>query len=422
MGGKARGSSRNGDSRVADLGNGTTLVSRLKKAIIQTLPIAKEVEVPTYEKDRVGDVKRWDERDIVFARKDLFRYFGTDTPEYKAYYEAHPEYLEYDTRVGNLPGLGKTGGVDLPMFEAQFAAVAKIGTEFFVNGEPAPHKIEIPPERAAKKVKALARFLGADLVRIGPQRQEWVYTHVGRSVGNREGYQRWGTQVDLGHHTNAIAMAFQMDYRLSQTAPDFPTLLATAKGYAIGAWVSIQLAEYLRMLGYSARAHHLNNYRVIAVPVAVDCGLGELSRAGYLITREFGLGVRLAIVTTDLPLAHDKPVDIGVQSFCEHCRICAEACPIGASPTGDKIEFNGIKKWKIDEQKCYRYWHAVGTDCNVCMVSCPCKTPRNWLHKSMSSLATIRGPHQLLMTWAARLFYGKLESAPRPDFIDPHKR
>jgi ferredoxin len=396
-------------------------VTGLRQAIIRARARAREIEVPTYEQDRVGDVARWDERDIVFARKDFFRYFAADSPQARTYYEAHPELLEYDTKVGRLPGLGRTGGVDAPMFEAQFDVIARVGSEDFVDGEPAAEQAQIPPQRAAQKVKALARFLGADLVRVGPLRQEWVYTHVGRSRGDAEGYPRWGTPIDLSHHPSAIAMAFQMDRRLSRTAPDFPTLLATAKGYASGSWVSIQLAQYIRGLGYSARAHHLTNYRVIAVPVAVDCGLGELSRAGYLITPEFGLALRLAIVTTDMPLAHDKPVDIGVQSFCEQCEICAEECPVGAIPTGDKSEFNGVKKWKLDEQKCYRYWHAVGTDCSICMNSCPWTKPPTWFHRAMARLATTKGLHQGLMARAERLFYGKYKSALRPGFIDPYR-
>jgi reductive dehalogenase len=422
MSDKMEESNHDGVSRTAKPVTSTGLVSRLKEAIATALPIANEVNLPTYEQDRVGVVKLWDERDILFARKDFFRYFGSDSPEYKTYYEARPELLEYDTKIGNAPGLGRTGGVDAPMFEAQFEAIKKIGPESFVDGVPPPHKAKIPSERAARKVKALARLLGADVVKIGPLRQEWVYSYVGRSVGNSEGYQRWGTPVELCHHTNAVAMAFRMDYDLIQSAPDFPTLLATAKGYAIGAWVSIQLAEYIRMLGYSARAHHLNNYRVICVPVAVDCGLGELARAGFLMTKEFGLGARLAVVTTDMPLAHDRPVDIGVQSFCESCKICAEDCPVDAIPMGDKIEYNGVRKWKLDEEKCYRYWHAVGTDCGICMTSCPWTKPRNWFHRSMSLLATTKGPHQSLMARADRLFYGRFESAPRPDFIDPLER
>jgi reductive dehalogenase len=381
---------------------------------------ARAKYLPTYQKDVVGAIQRWDERDILFARHDLFRYFGVGSPEYQAYYQAHPEHLEYDTKIAALPGLGRTGGVDAAMFDAQFAAIKQIGGESFVNGEPVASKSEISPERAAQKVKALARLLGADLVKIGPLRQEWVYSHVGRSIGNQEGYQRWGTPTDLSQHSNAIALGLAMNLDLLRSAPDFPILLATARGYATGAWVAIQLAQYIRLLGYSARAHHLNNYQVLCVPVAVDCGLGELSRAGYLLTKEFGLGLRLAVVTTDMPLAHDAPIDIGVQSYCNSCRICAEACPIGAIPLGDKVEFNGMRKWKLDEEKCYRYWQAAGTDCGLCMVFCPWTKPRNWFHKTMAELAAVPGPHQSLMTQAHKLIYGKFQGAPRPGFIDPY--
>jgi ferredoxin len=381
----------------------------------------KAVAEPTYAGDIVGPIERRDERDIMFARADLFEYFGATGPQYRAYYDAHPEHLEGDAKISRMPGLGRTGGIDGPMFRTQFATINLIGPETAVDGPPAPTRVSIPPERAAEKVKAFARILGADLVGIGPLRQEWVYSHVGRSLGDKEGFLPWGTPIDLGH-AHAVALGFRMNYDLIRTAPDFPVLLATARGYATGAWVSIQLARYIRLLGYSARAHHMRNYQVLCVPVAVDCGLGELSRAGFLLTKEFGLGLRLAVVTTNLPLAHDQPVDIGVQSFCETCKICAECCPVGAIPSGDKAAFNGIRKWKLDAEKCYRYWHAVGTDCGLCMVSCPWTRPTTWLHKALAELAAIPGPHQSLMTWADRLFYGKFEGAPRPPFIDPFTR
>ncbi|MFH1501691.1 MAG: hypothetical protein ABIG03_01460 [Candidatus Eisenbacteria bacterium] len=34
---------------------------------------------PTYERDRTGDVERYDERDSLFARADLFRYFRDES-------------------------------------------------------------------------------------------------------------------------------------------------------------------------------------------------------------------------------------------------------------------------------------------------------------------------------------------------------
>jgi len=383
------------------------------------LKVPKRVSEPTYQRDIVGSIEKWDERDIVFARTDLFEYFGEDSNVFKEYYQKHPEYLEFDKKVNRRDDMGKTGGIDKPMFAAQFEIADKISPESFVDGEPSNEQIVISPERASEKIKAFTRFLGADLVGIGPLRQEWVYSHSARSHGDNDKFVPRGTPNDFQHHPNAIAIAVRQDYDFIQSAPDFPVLLATAKGYALSAWISVQLAEYIRMSGYSARASHFHNYRVLTVPVAVDCGLGELSRAGFLLTKEFGLAVRLAIVTTDLPLQFDQSIDIGVQSFCETCKICAEDCPIGAIPTGEKILYNGIWKWKLDEQKCYRYWQAVGTDCAICMTSCPWTKKQNWLHRSISWLATFKGPHQRYLSQADRLFYGKHKVAPRPGFIDP---
>ncbi len=377
----------------------------------------RHIDVPTYTSDICGDIKQWDERDILFARQDLFTRFGAGAPQHAAYYAAQPELLEYDEKIAATPGLGRHGGVDAAMFDGQFASIRAVGGDAFVDGAPAAHRTELSPERATEKVKALARLLGADLVGIGPLRQEWVYSNVGRTAGNSPGYQPWGTVIDLRHHTTAVALGIQMDYDLVQCAPNFPTLLATAKGYARGAWVSVQLAAYLRGLGYAARAHHLNNYQVLCTLVAVDCGLGELSRAGYLLTREFGLGLRLAVVTTDMPLAHDRPVDIGVQSFCSVCKICAEECPIGAIPKGDKVQNNGVRKWKLDERKCYRYWRATATDCGLCMAACPWTRRPTPFHRAMAAAASMSGPHQAVMTQAHKLVYGRFKSAPPPEFL-----
>ncbi len=394
----------------------TTRLQRFRKQ----LKYGKPTDQPTYTRDISGEITPWDERDVVFSRHDLFRYFGVDSPQYAAYYDAHPEHLAYDAQTARMPGLGRGGGIDAPMFAAQFAALDLISPDRFVDGPPAPQRVTIPPERAAQKVEELARVLGADLAGVGPLRPEWVYTHVARSFGDQDGFTPWGTPIDLRHHTNAIALGFGMQYDLIQHAPDFPVLLATAEGYATGAWVSVQLAQYIRMLGYSARAHHFHNYQVLCVPVAVDCGLGELSRAGYLLNKTYGLGLRLAVVTTDLPLAHDPPVDIGVQSFCATCKVCAETCPVDAIPSGEKTEVNGIRRWKLDEEKCYRYWFASGTDCGICMASCPWTKRPDLLHAVVSEVASVKGPHQAALPPLDKLFYGTFRGkSARPAYMEP---
>ena len=58
-------------------------------------------------------------------------------------------------------------------------------------------------------------------------------------------------------------------------------------------------------------ANHLRHYTAILPPLAVDAGLGEVGRLGYLMTKEFGPRIRLSAVTTNLTLVPDKPVDNG---------------------------------------------------------------------------------------------------------------
>jgi len=368
---------------------------------------------PHYEADRVGPTRRWDERDVLFARADLFRVFPEGSPERERYYSAHPERREFDRTIASMPRIGSGGGDYRELCDALFDVVADVAREDAVDGGPSGERAVLSPHEAARRVKERARALGADLVGTGPLRQEWVYSNVGRTHGNAEGFAPWGARIDLSAHTDAVAMGFRMEPDLVRAAPEFPTVFATGAAYAIGAYAAVALARFIRGLGYSARAHHLHNYRVLAVPVAVDCGLGELSRAGFLMTREFGLGLRLGVVTTDLPLAHDEPCDIGVQSFCDVCEICAEHCPSGAIPRGPKREYNGVRKWKLDEERCYRYWYAVSTDCAVCMSTCPWTKPDTWIHRGLTRLAMRRGPHQRVMVAAEKVFYGAPDKRDR---------
>lgn len=377
----------------------------------------KFTEKPTYVPDIKGTISRIDERDIVFARQDLFRIFVEDSPVFEEYYLKHPEHLKFDRKISRKPPLGSSDPEHAPLFRSQFEIMDRIGTENIVDGKPAEKKVYFPREDASRMVKSASIKFGADKVTIGPLRQEWTYSHAGCTLGDREGYEKRGTPIDLSHHYSAVSMGFRMDLDLLASAPHFPTLLATANAYAKSAWAAVRLARAIRLMGWSARAHHFSNYRVLCVPVAVDSGMGELSRAGYLLMKEFGLGLRLSTVTTDMPLKYDKTVDIAMQSFCGQCRICADECPAGAIPKGEKVLHNGLLRWKLDEEKCYAYWHVNGTDCGICMAVCPWTKPPNPFHKFNAWLASFKGPHQQFMAWAERAVYGRHKPAPPPDFL-----
>lgn len=337
----------------------------------------KRAEEPTYRRDVVGPLERFDERDCLFARIDL----EPGSERYRAYYEAHEEFQPVDDFLRSLPPLGSSAAPsDRAALDSIFGAAFTAGLPReavsvggrTVGGHEAL-RVSMGPEEAAVKVKALARYLGADLVGIGPFNPAFLYSHVGRTFYG----QGWGEAITLDH-PYAISMGFAMDYDLLRRyAPGFPVLMESALAYARSAVVAVELANYIRGLGYSARAHHLRDYQALCVPLAVDAGLGELGRSGVLITREFGSSLRLATVTTDLPMVLDRPVDLGIQRFCQECKLCAMACPAGAVPKGDKIAVRGVKRWKLAAGRCYHYWRQAGSDCALCLVACPWSKPDN---------------------------------------------
>jgi ferredoxin-NADP reductase/ferredoxin len=114
--------------------------------------------------------------------------------------------------------------------------------------------------------------------------------------------------------------------------------------------------------------------QVLQPPLLLLSGLGEVSRIGEVILNPF-LGPRLksGVVTTTMPMTHDKPIDFGLQKFCEQCNKCARECPSGAITAGPKLMFNGYEIWKSDSQKCatYRITTPGGAMCGRCMKTCP---------------------------------------------------
>jgi reductive dehalogenase len=175
--------------------------------------------------------------------------------------------------------------------------------------------------------------------------------------------------------------------------------------------IANQVAGYVANLGYSATANHLSHYDCLLVPLAVDAGMGEMGRLGYLMTKEFGPRQRLSAVTTDLPLLPDKPVDIGVQDFCRICKKCAVCCPSQSIPEGDPEEVNGSLRWKLNEMTCFDYWGKVGTDCNVCMRVCPWSHARTFPHRIIVWMVARNGASRRLFSKMDDVFYGK---RPRP--------
>ena len=183
------------------------------------------------------------------------------------------------------------------------------------------------PEAASDDVKHIAEVVGADLVGIAPYDERWVYTE---RFSVQEGGGKPNDLPDGLSHVIVIGQS--MDHDLTRTAPSALAGTATGLGYSLDSVVLLTIAQYIRNLGYQAIPSM--NDTALAIPYALEAGLGEYGRHGLLITPEFGPRLRLGKIFTDMPLQRDHPKSFGVERFCDGCRRCTDACPAKAIPGG----------------------------------------------------------------------------------------
>ncbi len=278
-----------------------------------------------------------------------------------------------------------------------------------VVAKPPASPVRLSPDEAARAVKKVARFLGADLVGITELDPRWVFSHYAHRQMPLEGpvvisdeFQEAGIAEDGTFGIPAsmrwvISLALKHDLDVVRGGTTAVASAAVGKGYLDQAVVAYGLAEFLWALGY--RALPSGNDLAISGVFAVAAGLGELGRNGIVVTPEHGPNVRLAKVFTDLPMTIDKPRNFGVREFCKSCRKCAEHCPSGAIPTGEMTKgkacmsnTSGVLKWSVDVEKCFKFWNENGVDCANCMAVCPyTKDSRYWQHALGVKLAPVLG-------------------------------
>jgi epoxyqueuosine reductase len=253
------------------------------------------------------------------------------------------------------------------------------------------------PQEMSAEIKHVAKVFGADLVGITHFDERWLYTHKYSAQTQAE------KSNDLPQGLNhVIVIAQEMDYDLIKTVPSALSGTATGLGYSKDALVLLSLTQYIRNLGYRAVAS-LND-TALAIPLAIQAGLGEYGRHGLLITKEFGPRVRLGKIFTDLPLAHDQPIRFGVREFCQVCRRCTRACPAKAIsnsiPTAEvynQSNITGVRKWSVDGEKCFNFWANQNSDCSICIRVCPFnKDFSKWYHRLGRWLAGTRWRKLLL--------------------------
>jgi ferredoxin len=316
---------------------------------------------------------RIDERDIMFSRNLL----QPGSEKFEAYYQRRPEKKALDDKFRQRPGLMGEGALYYDPFtaaatEASFKTVAAFHALLDEEDESLKQEA-VDPAQMAVFLKEWAKKLGAVSVGITELKPHHLYSIIGRG-------ERYGQPVEL-NHTYALALTVEMDELFLDRAPHGPTAMESAQQYLNSGAIAVQLAEFIRELGYSARAHIDGSYRVVCPLVARDAGLGEIGRMGLLMTPELGPRVRLAVVTSDIPLVADERVrDLTMIDFCERCLKCADACPSKSISFDGRQAIDGVYRWQINSESCFTYWCTIGTDCAICMRSCPYSHPDNFLH------------------------------------------
>ncbi len=354
---------------------------------------------PARSAEKQTPTQLFDERDHMFARNNL----QLHSDLFEKYYSIHPELKAVDEKIHKLPELLEPGSIyydrifaPLGIAHDTVTTAGKHAADFPVAHE----RVETDPKEISEIICRIAKYHGAVDAGITKTKPYQFYSHAGRQADD------WGTEIK-NTHPYAIAIIVAMDTAMIGHAPKLPMILESTRQYIEAAKIAHILANYIKGLGYDARAHFDGQYEVACVPVALDAGLGELGRLGLLIHPDYGPCVRISVVTTEMKLFESKNTAHHIGDFCRICKKCADNCPTNAIAYAEMPESRGFKHWHINMENCYTFWKRSGTDCGICLRVCPYTKPNTLFHK-MARFYVSRNPvNQRVALFFDDLLYGR---------------
>ena len=212
------------------------------------------------------------------------------------------------------------------------------------------------PAAASAHLKAKAREFGADITGICEIEPSDVYQ--GRTVTERF----------------AIAVGQRMRWREFQVVPSRESAIECLRVYFTLGETVIQLAAYVRSLGYACTVEHpIGDSDLLHIPIGLKAGFGELGRHGSIIHPVLGPLFRMGSVATSIDLATDAPIDAGIARFCDHCLACRKYCPADAIPDHRSPQAGpdhlGYDRYVVDTGRCFPYF-AKHQYCSICLPVC----------------------------------------------------
>ena len=263
------------------------------------------------------------------------------------------------------------------------------------------------PDRNRRALKTLMHHLGADIAGTCEAKRYTWYSH-----------DFHGKPIDI-YHESAIVAVIDQGFETMEGASgdDWVSGTQSFRAYTRGGQMAAVTAAYIRSLGYSARAQTNAHSDVVQTPLVLLAGLGEMSRIGETILNPFiGPRSKSVVVTTNIPLAWDKPVDFGLQHACSTCLKCARECPCDSITFAGPVMFNGYEQWKQDVHRCtaYRMTNPGGAACGRCMKMCPYNSEGLLVHRVLLWVS-MRFPstHSFLSKLDDRLGNGEINPIKR---------
>ena len=241
-----------------------------------------------------------------------------------------------------------------------------------------PHRARARADRAALLAEPMPEVSG-EPVRQSPQ--AW---NAGLDALQREGrFERWGvTPLDPAWVYEGQSVDFRTlvmvgvahDAEAIATAPAATAGAEVVRQYGRAAAAAKAVAAWIRRQGWPAEPLTGPMTSAVAmIPPAMACGFGELGKHGSLINPELGASFRLSAVLTDAPFGPTPPRRFGIDEFCQHCRVCEQACPPEAiAPHKQRVR--GQWKWYVDFDRCLPFFNETH-GCAICIATCPWSLP-----------------------------------------------
>ncbi len=251
-----------------------------------------------------------------------------------------------------------------------------------LKGPVNPRRTEFSsPEEAALQIRVFAEAAGVDIIGFTSVYPSMVF----KGADIKERY--------------CIVLGYEMDHKAIDTAPEDPAGKEALRAYWRLGDMVMKVAEFVRYLGYPATGHQVRTFlkdppTILNTVAGYHAGLGDVGMLGLLITPEFGPRVRLGTITTDLPFPQGKKIDIGLQEFCQRCKICAIECMGDAIATTKKDE-RGHFKYTIDPKKCVPPF-AKYDGCGVCIKVCPFNRTREGMKVFLPAVKRLNEHHRNL--------------------------